>query len=67
VVAYLLSAVREEKHGGSHRLSLTVRKRVIASRLNVTQELARSGLISVVGREISIADVRRLRQCAPQH
>ena len=75
VVGYLLSSVPEEKHGGSHSMSLTVRKGVIASRLNVSQEhfsrilqeLARSGLISVVGREISIPDVRRLRECAPPH
>jgi CRP/FNR family transcriptional regulator, dissimilatory nitrate respiration regulator len=60
-----------EKNEGSHRVSLTVRKGVIASRLNISQEhfsrilqeLARSGSISVAGREISIPDVRRLRDC----
>ncbi len=75
VVGYLLSSVPAEKVEGSHNLSLTVRKGVIASRLNISQEhfsrllqdLARSGLICVVGREIAIPDVRRLRECAAAH
>ena len=72
VVGYLLSSVPEDKGEGSHNVFLTTRKGVIASRLNVSQEhfsrilhdLARSGLISVDGREIAISDVRRLRECA---
>jgi CRP-like cAMP-binding protein len=75
VIGYLLSAVPDDKHGGSHEVSLTARKGVIASRLNISQEhfsrilqeLARSGLISVGAREISIPDVRRLRECAQAH
>ena len=72
VVGYLLSSVPEGTEEGSHSVSLTTRKGVIASQLNISQEhfsrilqdLARSGLITVVGREVAIADVRRLRESA---
>lgn len=72
VIGYLLSSLPEEQDEGSHHVSLTFRKGVIASRLNISQEhfsrilqdLARAELISVAGREIAIPDVRRLRESA---
>ncbi|MGZ5136344.1 MAG: Crp/Fnr family transcriptional regulator, partial [Burkholderiales bacterium] len=55
VVGYLLSMVPEGKNEGGHCFPLTIKKGVIASKLNVSQEhfsrilqeLAHSGLISV--------------------
>ena len=69
VLAYLLSAVPEEKHVGSHKVSLTVRTGVIASRLNISQEhfsrilheLAARKLLDIDGRTVTIPDLEWLR------
>jgi CRP-like cAMP-binding protein len=73
VIGYLLS---QEGAGGEGAALVTLHasKRVIASRLNLSQEhfsrilhsLAAAGLIEVEGREVRILDAARLRACGPR-
>lgn len=72
VIGYLLSRETAAREGGSV-VTLHANKRVIASRLNLSQEhfsrvlhgLAAAGLIEVRGRVIRILDTGRLRASAP--
>ena len=72
VIGYLLSQEAVEG-GGAERVTLHASKRVIASRLNLSQEhfsrilhsLAAAGLITVNGRDVRILDAARLRACGP--
>lgn len=72
VIGYLLSQEATEGEGAS-LVTLHASKRVIASRLNLSQEhfsrilhsLASAGLVEVTGREIRILDAARLRDCGP--
>jgi CRP-like cAMP-binding protein len=69
VIGYILGAMPDEDTDESRRAVFAVAKRVIASRLNLTQahfsrilrELASNGLIEVRGREIQVLDIDRLR------
>jgi CRP-like cAMP-binding protein len=71
VVGYLLQHCPQEGEcKGSFDISLPTSKQVIASRLNLTPEtlsrifhdLATNGLIAVSGKQITINDVKRLRE-----
>ena len=72
VVGYLLQHCPQQEGPceGSFEISLPTSKQVIASRLNLTPEtlsrifhdLSADGLISVSGKQITINDVRRLRE-----
>lgn len=72
VVGYLLQHCPQQDGPceGSFEISLPTSKQVIASRLNLTPEtlsrifhdLSADGLISVSGKQITINDVRRLRE-----
>ncbi len=71
VIGFLLQHGEEEGQGENEiTLALPTSKQVIASRLSLTPEtlsrifhdLAESGLITVQGKQITIHDVRRLRQ-----
>lgn len=71
VVGYLLQQCPESESGErSFSISLPTSKQVIASRLNLTPEtlsrifhdLSSNGLIEVSGKQITINDVRRLRE-----
>lgn len=71
VIGFLLQHSEEESHGEKEiTIALPTSKQVIASRLSLTPEtlsrifhdLAESGLITVHGKQITIHDVRRLRQ-----
>ncbi|MCX7163472.1 MAG: Crp/Fnr family transcriptional regulator [Betaproteobacteria bacterium] len=71
VVGYLLQHCPESESGESaFDISLPTSKQVIASRLNLTPEtlsrifhdLAANGLIGVSGKQITINDVKRLRE-----
>jgi CRP/FNR family transcriptional regulator, dissimilatory nitrate respiration regulator len=72
VIGYLLSQEAAESDGGA-LVSLHANKRVIASRLNLSQEhfsrilheLAANGLIDVEGRGIRLLDAARLRAAGP--
>ncbi len=72
VTGYLLSRETAAREGGSV-VTLHANKRVIASRLNLSQEhfsrvlhgLAAAGLVEVHGRVIRIPDLGRLRASAP--
>lgn len=73
VICYLLHGVPHEEPGPAGvAVTLPVRKHLIASRLNLTQEhfsrilreLAESALIRVDGRRVHIHDVGRLRAAA---
>ncbi len=71
IVAYLLRNA-EEDHGGAVTVTLPTNKRIIASRLNMTQEtfsrllqsLGKQGLLSVQRRRIHIPDIERLQALA---
>ena len=66
IVGYLL---KDEPDGDGAQVTLTVSKKLLASRLNLTPEyfsrvlhdLAEHGMITVKGREITIVDIERLR------
>ncbi len=66
IVGYLL---KDEPAGDGAQVTLTVSKKSLASRLNLTPEyfsrvlrdLAAHGMIAVQGREITILDIERLR------
>jgi CRP-like cAMP-binding protein len=72
VVGYLLQHCPQQEGPceGSFEISLPTSKQVIASRLNLTPEtlsrifhdLSANGLISVSGKQITINDVKRLRE-----
>lgn len=71
VIGFLLQQGKEEAHGETEiTIALTTSKQVIASRLSLTPEtlsrvfhdLSNSGLITVHGKQITIHDMRRLRQ-----
>lgn len=70
VIGYLLREAHATADAGSALAVLPVRKGVIASRLNLTQEhfsrilhdLAHRRLIAIHGREIAIPDLERLRR-----
>lgn len=71
VIGFLLQHSDEEGHGEAETtIALPTSKQVIASRLSLTPEtlsrifhdLADSGLITVHGKQITIHDVRRLRE-----
>ena len=71
VVGYLLQQCPQSESGqGSFDISLPTSKQVIASRLNLTPEtlsrifhdLSSNGLINVSGKQITINDVKRLRE-----
>jgi CRP-like cAMP-binding protein len=71
VIGYLLQLCEDEGDGmGAKTATLPTSKQVIASRLNLTPEtlsrifhdLAEAKLISVQGRQITIHDLRRLRE-----
>ncbi|MCX7180839.1 MAG: helix-turn-helix domain-containing protein, partial [Proteobacteria bacterium] len=71
VVGYLLQQCPQSEPGeGSFDISLPTSKQVIASRLNLTPEtlsrifhdLSTNGLIGVSGKQITINDVKRLRE-----
>ncbi len=72
VIGYLLQhcPLDEECKGGSLEISLPTSKQVIASRLNLTPEtlsrifhdLSEADLINVHGKQITIQDMRRLRE-----
>ncbi|MDP1609916.1 MAG: Crp/Fnr family transcriptional regulator [Sulfuritalea sp.] len=71
VVGYLLQQCpQKESTEGAFDISLPTSKQVIASRLNLTPEtlsrifhdLSTNGLISVSGKQITINDVKRLRE-----
>ena len=71
VVGYLLQQCPQSESGqGSFDISLPTSKQVIASRLNLTPEtlsrifhdLTSNGLINVSGKQITINDVKRLRE-----
>ena len=71
VVGYLLQhCPQNESSEGSFDISLPTSKQVIASRLNLTPEtlsrifhdLSANGLIAVSGKQITINDVKRLRE-----
>jgi CRP-like cAMP-binding protein len=72
VVEFLEGELPVEAQSGSASLLLPAKKRIIASRLDLThehfsrilRELAESGLISVQGPTVVIKDVRRLRAMA---
>lgn len=72
VADFLLSELPEAKQRGAAAVTLPAKKRIIASRLNVTHEhfsrilheLAASGVIAITGREIRINDVDKLRSVA---
>lgn len=73
VIGYLLQHCPQDGNGsseGSAEISLPTSKQVIASRLNLTPEtlsrifhdLSDAGLINVHGKQITIQDLRRLRE-----
>jgi CRP-like cAMP-binding protein len=72
VVGYLLQHCPQQEGPceGSFEISLPTSKQVIASRLNLTPEtlsrifhdLSANGLIGVSGKQITINDVKRLRE-----
>jgi CRP-like cAMP-binding protein len=72
VIGYLLSQETTEGEGDP-LVTLHASKRVIASRLNLSQEhfsrilhsLAATGLVEVTGRDVRILDVARMRACGP--
>ena len=67
IVGYLL---KDEPDGDGSLVTLTVSKKLLASRLNLTPEyfsrvlhdLAEAGMIAVRGRQITILDIDRLRR-----
>ncbi|WP_217995029.1 Crp/Fnr family transcriptional regulator [Methylogaea oryzae] len=69
VIGYLLEQCAEEGDGQAE-LSLPTSKQVVASHLNLKPEtlsrifhdLAEAGLITVSGKQITIHDLRRLRE-----
>jgi CRP/FNR family transcriptional regulator, dissimilatory nitrate respiration regulator len=69
VIAYLLSQLPNPVNGAPIAIRLPVKKSIIASRLNITQEhfsrilhdIQAAGAIEVRGREIQILDAGRLR------
>ncbi len=66
IVGYLL---KDEPDGDGAQVTLTVSKKLLASRLNLTPEyfsrvlhdLSEHGMIAVKGRQITILDIERLR------
>ncbi|WP_426173700.1 Crp/Fnr family transcriptional regulator [Massilia sp. TWR1-2-2] len=66
IVGYLL---KDEPEGDGSQVTLTVSKKLLASRLNLTPEyfsrvlhdLSERGMIAVKGRQITILDIERLR------
>ncbi|MET0857049.1 MAG: Crp/Fnr family transcriptional regulator [Telluria sp.] len=66
IVGYLL---KDEPEGDGSQVTLTVSKKLLASRLNLTPEyfsrvlhdLSGHGMIAVKGRQITILDIERLR------
>jgi CRP-like cAMP-binding protein len=71
VIGYLLSLAQQQE--GPDMISLPTSKRILASRLNLTQEhfsrvlheLSNAGLIVVKGRNFLVPDVEKLRAYAP--
>jgi len=69
VSGYLISQLPSDVERGAGAITLSVKKGIIASQLNLTQEhfsrilrdLARKGLIEVQGRRVRVLDVAQLR------
>jgi len=69
VIGYLINRLPAGANGGGETITLAVKKGIIASQLNLTQEhfsrilheLKLKGLIEVKGRSVRVADVARLR------
>ena len=69
VVGYLIDHLELETNEGSGTISLAVKKGIIASQLNLTQEhfsrilneLTSKGLIEVKGRSVRVPDIAQLR------
>ena len=69
VIGYLINRLAPEANDGNGTITLAVKKGIIASQLNITQEhfsrilreLTSKGLIEVKGRSVRIPDIAQLR------
>ena len=73
VIGYLINHLEPEANDGNGTITLAVKKGIIASQLNLTQEhfsrilreLTSKGLIEVKGRRVRVPDIAQLRTQAP--